>query len=92
MRTFFRQLAVCTLPLVGAIGAGYGFAAMQRSCGSLVGPIFAAKCHGRQLEYQMKFQLAGTALGTVLAAALGTWLEHRRRRVVQPTTPAGEPS
>ena len=89
MKTFFRHLALCALPLVCGIGTGYGFARTQGSCGSLVGPIFAAKCHGRQLEYQLKFQLAGTGFGTVVAASLGAWLEQRRRRVVPPPTRAG---
>jgi hypothetical protein len=92
MKMFLRHLALCALPLVGGIGAGYGFAAKQGSCGALVGPIFAAKCHGRQLEYQLKFQLAGTAFGTLIAASVGAWLEHRRRRAVQGTPSPGEPS
>jgi hypothetical protein len=92
MGTFFRHLVVCALPLACGYGAGYGFAATRASCGSLVGPVFAAKCHGRQLEYQMRLQLAGTGLGTLVAATLGTWLEHRRRRAVQGATPAGETS
>lgn len=92
MKTFLRHLAVCALPLVVGIGAGYGFALKQGSCGALVGPIFAAKCHGRQLEYQLKFQLAGTAFGTLIAAGLGAWLEQRRRRAVQGTPSPGEPS
>ena len=89
MKIFLRHLALCALPLVCGIGAGFGFARSQASCGSLVGPIFAAKCHGRQLEYELKFQIAGTGFGTLVAASLGAWLEHRRRRVVQPSTPAG---
>jgi len=92
MKTFLKYLALCALPLACGIGAGYGFAAKQGSCGSLVGPIFAAKCHGRQLEYQLKFQLAGTSVGTLIAASLGAWLEHRRRRAVQGTPSSGEPS
>ncbi len=92
MKTFLKQLALCAIPLACGIGAGYGFAAKQGSCGSLVGPIFAAKCHGRQLEYQLKFQLAGTGFGTLIAASVGAWLEHRRRRAVQGTPSSGEPS
>jgi len=92
MKLFFRHLVVVALPLVLGLASGYGFARRQGSCGSLVGPIFAAKCHGRLLEYQMKFQTAGTAIGTVVAAALGAWLEHRRRRVVQRANSGGGPS
>lgn len=92
MKTFFRHLALCALPLACGAGAGYGFARTQASCGSLVGPIFAAKCHGRQLEYLVKFQMAGTVFGTLVAASLEAWMEHRRRRAVPPTTPPGGPS
>ncbi|HYK82038.1 MAG TPA: hypothetical protein VEU55_02755 [Gemmatimonadales bacterium] len=92
MKLFLRHLLVCSLPLLGGVGAGYGFALKQGSCGALVGVIFTAKCHGVQREWQMRFQLAGAGVGTVVAAGLGTWLEQRRRRVVQPTTPTGDPS
>ncbi len=92
MKLFLRHLAVCALPLAFGIGASFGFTRIQGSCTAMVGPIFSAKCHGRQREYQLKFQLAGTGLGTVIAAALGTWLEHRRRRVVQPANPPSEAS
>jgi len=57
-----------------------------------LGALFAGKCAGRQREYQARFQLGGAAAGTVIAATLGTWLEHRRRRVVQGTPSEGEPS
>jgi hypothetical protein len=91
MKLLLRHLLVAALPLVCGLGAGYGFAlrAHQRSCTALVGPVFAAKCHGRELEYQLRFQTAGTAAGTVIAAFVGIWLELRRRRAVQPsdTTP-----
>jgi hypothetical protein len=91
MKTLIRHSLVALLPLVCGIAAGYGFAyrARRTSCTALVGPLFAAKCHGRELEYQLLFQTGGTAGGTVLAAALGAWLEHRRRRAVQP--PAQQP-
>src|SRR5260370_7057624 len=92
MQMLVRHRALCALPLVGGIGAGYGFAAKQGSCGSLVGPIFAAKCHGRQLEYQLKFQLAGTGVRTLIAAGLGAGLGHRRRRPVQGTPPPSKPA
>jgi len=80
MRTLLRHLLVAALPLVCGLAAGYGFAARQGNCTALVGPVFAAKCHGRQLEYQLRFQTFGTAVGTGVAAALGFWLELRRRR------------
>jgi len=99
MKIFFRHLVLCALPILFAAGAGYGFTTIQGSCGAMVGALFAAKCGGRQREYQARFQLAGAGFGTVLAATLGTWLEHRRRRAVHRTTSAaqrttleGEPS
>lgn len=92
MKTFLRQLLIAALPLLGGVGAGFGFAAKQGACGAMVGTLFAAKCHRVQLEWQMKFQLAGAGVGTLVAAALGTWLEHRRRRAVQRATPTGDPS
>src|SRR2546427_11015562 len=33
--------------------------------------LFAAKCAGRQRQYQARFQLAGAGFGIVLAATLG---------------------
>jgi hypothetical protein len=92
MKLFLRHLGLCTLPLLGAIGAGYGFATRQASCMSLVGPIFVAKCHGRQLEYQLRFQLAGAAAGTLVASGLGVWLERRRRRAADLASSQGAPS
>jgi hypothetical protein len=55
----------------------------------MVGPIFAAKCHGRQLQYQLLFQTAGTALGVLIGAFIGFWLEVRRRRGVPPENSNG---
>ncbi len=92
MRILLRHFLLAALPLGLGLGAGYGFASTQRSCGSLVGPIFAAKCHGRQLEYQIMLQTAGTGLGTLVAATAGAWLEDRRRRAVQRANLKGEPS
>jgi len=92
MKIFFRHLVLCALPLACGVGAGYGFTMIQGSCSAMVGAIFSAKCHGRQREYQIKFQLAGAGAGTLIAATLGTWLEHRRRRAVQPATQEGETS
>lgn len=92
MRIFVRHLILCALPIMFAAGSGYYFTTIQGSCGAMVGALFAGKCAGRQREYRVRFQLAGAAAGTIIAASLGTWLEHRRRRAVQPTTSAGEPS
>ena len=99
MKIFLRHLVLCALPLLFAAGAGYYFTTIQGSCGAMVGALFAAKCAGRQREYHERFQLAGAGFGTLLAATLGTWLEHRRRRAVQRTTSGvqrttleGEPS
>jgi hypothetical protein len=83
VKTFLRHLVIATLPLVCGLAASAWFASTQGSCTSLVGPIFAAKCHGRQLEYQLMLQGIGTAAGSVVAALLGTWLELGRRRVVE---------
>jgi len=91
MRIFLRHLCIALLPLALGLGAGYGFAYLQAGCGGLVGPIFAAKCHGRQLQYQIKFQTAGTAAGCLFAAIIGARLEHRRLRAVQQATQTGEP-
>src|SRR2546426_12376339 len=88
MKIFFRHLVLCALPILFGAGAGYSFTTIQGSCGAMVGGLFAAKCVGRQRQYQAKFQLAGAGVGTLLAATLGTWLEHRRRRAVQRTTSA----
>jgi len=92
MKIFLRHLVLCALPLALGFGAGRGFTMIQGSCGAMVGAIFAAKCHGRQREYQIKFQLAGAGVGTLMAATLETWLEHRRRRAVQRATQPGETS
>jgi len=89
MKMLLRHFLVAALPLLGGVAAGYAFALRQGSCTALVGPVFAAKCHGRQLEYQLKFQTAGTAAGTLVATGIGLWLELRRRRAVQP--PAQQP-
>ncbi len=93
MKVFLRHFFIALLPLVLGLGAGWGFAFSQNSCGRLVGPVFAPKCHWIQLEYQIMFMMAGTALGCVVAATLGSWLELRRRRAVQRADPnQGGPS
>jgi hypothetical protein len=83
MSVVLRHLVLASLPLVFGLGAGWGFAYAQESCGRLVGFLFAAKCRGVQLQYQVAFQTWGTAVGCALTALLGVWLELRRRRVVQ---------
>ena len=80
MKIVLRHLLLASLPLVLGLALGWAFALTQESCGQLVGFLFTAKCHGRQLEYQILFQTGGTALGTLLAATIGAWLEFRSRR------------
>ncbi len=92
MKIFLRHLVLCSLPVLFGAGAGHYFTTIQGSCGAMVGALFSGKCAGRQREYQARFQLGGAAAGTVIAATLGAWLEHRRRRAVQGTPSEGEPS
>jgi hypothetical protein len=91
MKILLRHLLLAALPLALGLAAGQGFWLSQQSCSRLVGPLFSAKCRGRQLEYRALFQTAGTAAGSGLAALVGTWLELRRRRIVQ-TSPPHPPS
>lgn len=84
MRTVLRHLMLSSLPLLVGLAAGWGFAWMQDSCGRLVGILFAAKCRGVQLEYQLMIQTWGTAVGCIITAALGAYWElHHRRDVVR---------
>ncbi|HEV8265022.1 MAG TPA: hypothetical protein VGQ06_08720 [Gemmatimonadales bacterium] len=83
MKVFLRHFFIALLPLAFGVGAGWAFAFSVPTCGRLVGPVFAPKCHWMQLEYYIQFQVAGTALGCLIATILGTWLELRRRRAVQ---------
>lgn len=92
MRVLLKHICLASLPLLFGLAAGWGFAYLQGSCGALVGPIFAAKCHGRQLEYQLLFQTGGTVLGCLVAATLGAKLELRRGRAVPQAPTTGEPS
>ena len=80
MKIFVRHFFVTLLPLIVGFAASWGFAFSQNTCGRLVGPIFAPKCHWIQLEYQIGFLMAGTALGCLVAAFLGASLERRSRR------------
>src|SRR5260370_29290320 len=91
MKVFLRHLALAALPLLFGLGASYRFAQKQQSCVRLVGALFAAKCHGRQLEYQILFQSAATGVGTLVSTVIGVWLEQRRRRAAQPPNPIGGP-
>lgn len=86
MKVWLRNFLIALLPLIFALGASWGFAFSQDTCGRLVGPIFAPKCHWIQLQYQLGFQTAGTLLGCLIAAVVATWLEGRRRRAVQRVT------
>jgi hypothetical protein len=79
-RIVARHLVLASLPLVIGVGAGWVFAHQQPGCGSLVGPLFAAKCGRMLVQYQLWFQTLGTAAGCVLAALLGIWLERRRMK------------
>lgn len=93
MRVVLRHLMIVALPLAVGVAAGWGFAYMQESCGRLVGFALAAKCRGLQLEWQVAFQTVGTAVGYLIAAPLGAWLELRSRRAVQrPDLQPGGPS
>lgn len=80
MRIYLRHFLIALLPLIIGLAASWGFAFSQDKCGRLVGPIFAPKCHWIQLEYQLGFQMAGTALGCLIAVVVGASLERRRRR------------
>lgn len=80
MRIYVRHFLIALLPLIIGLAASWGFAFSQDKCGRLVGPIFAPKCHWIQLEYQLGFQMAGTALGCLIAVVVGASLERRRRR------------
>lgn len=85
MRVIVRHFAIALIPLALGLAAGWAFAFTQESCGRLVGPVFAPKCRWVQLEYQIMFHMAGTALGCFLAAVLGAWLELRRRAAAAAT-------
>jgi hypothetical protein len=83
MRMVIKNLFIGALPLLLGFAAGYIFTRTLSSCGSMVGPLFAAKCHGRVLQYQIHFQTLGTALGCVIVAVIGMVRELRARRAVE---------
>ena len=78
MRIMLRHFFVSLLPLIFGLAASWGFAFTQNTCGRLVGPIFAPKCHWIQLQYQLGFMMAGTLLGCLIAAVIGARLEARK--------------
>ncbi|HEY6808147.1 MAG TPA: hypothetical protein VI160_05100 [Gemmatimonadales bacterium] len=92
MKIMLRHATLALVPVVCGLAAGWGFAWSLESCGRLVGPLFASKCHGRQLQYQIQFQTWGTVFGALLAATIGTRLELRRARAVRQATSTGDPS
>jgi len=77
-RIVIRHIILAFLPLAIGIGAGWAFINQQPSCGSLVGPLFAAKCGRMLVQYQLWLQTMGTGAGAALVASLGIWLERRR--------------
>ena len=79
-RIVARQVVLAFIPLGVGVAAGWYFINHQPSCGSLVGPLFAAKCGRRLVQYQLWFQTMGTGVGAALVASLGIWLERRRVR------------
>jgi hypothetical protein len=82
-----KHLLLASLPLILGLGAGWGFALSQESCGQMVGLLFAGKCRGTLLEYQILLQTGGTALGCLLVALIGVRGELRRRRDVPRANP-----
>ena len=88
-RMVFRHFVLAFLPLAIGIGAGWVFINQQPSCGSMVGPLFSAKCGRMLVQYQLWFQTMGTGVGAALVASLGIWLERRR---VRKAARRGEPA
>ncbi|HEY6060695.1 MAG TPA: hypothetical protein VIV10_08920 [Gemmatimonadales bacterium] len=96
MRIVIRHIVLASIPLVIGVATGWVFAHGQPGCGSLVGPLFAAKCGRTLVQYQLQFQTAGTAAGCLVAALVGIWLEARRTvraaRAAQATPPPPPPA
>lgn len=93
MRILTRHLILAFLPVALGVAAGWAFAQSQAGCGSLVGPLFAAKCGRIKAEYQLQVQTAMTAAVALLTTVIGSLLEWRRerRRRVTPV-PAAPPA
>lgn len=92
-RIVFRHIVLAFLPLAIGIAAGWVFINQQPSCGSLVGPLFSAKCGRMLVQYQLWFQTMGTGVGAALVASLGIWLERRRvRKRTASVAPVAEPA
>lgn len=92
-RIVFRHFVLAFLPLAIGIAAGWVFINQQPSCGSMVGPLFSAKCGRMLVQYQLWFQTMGTGAGAALVASLGIWLERRRVRGQSAApVPVGEPA
>lgn len=79
-RLVIRHVTLTLLPVVIGVAAGWVFVTQQPGCGSLVGPLFAAKCGRRLAQYQLWIQTGATVALAVLMAGLGIWLERRRDR------------
>ncbi len=79
-RIVVRHIVLAFLPLGIGIAAGWAFISQQPSCGSMVGPLFSAKCGRMLVQYQLWLQTMGTGVGAALVASLGIWLERRRVR------------
>lgn len=79
-RLVARHVTLTLLPVVMGIATGYAFASQLPSCGSLVGPLFAAKCGRMVVQRQLWIQTGVTAGLAVLMTMLGIWLERRRNR------------
>ncbi len=92
MKIVLRHVTLALLPVIFGLVVGWEFARNMESCGRLVGPLFASKCHGRQLQYQILFQTLGTGFGALIAAIVGSWLELRRGAAVRQPTPTGDAS
>ena|SRR5215510_1766472 len=93
IRIVARHIVFAFLPLAIGIGAGWVFINQQPSCGSMVGPLFSAKCGRMLVQYQLWFQTMGTGVGATLVALLGIWMERRRvRKRSAAPVPVSEPA
>ena len=86
-RLVARHVTLTLMPVVIGVAAGAVFASRQQTCGSLVGPLFAAKCGRMLVQYQLWIQTGATLALALLATAVGIWLERRRNRRVAPVVP-----